>query len=52
METWLINNMKISNLGRVKQRDVLSGSAYKYMSASTQSVYVFWLLYLIHLHLR
>ena len=24
METWLINNMKISNLGRVKQSDVLS----------------------------
>ena len=38
--------------GRVKQSDVVSGNAYMHIFSSTQLVCVFWLVHLIHLHLR
>ena len=37
---------------QVKQRDVVTGSAYMHVLSFTQSVYVFWLVHLIHLTLR
>jgi len=35
-----------------QKSDVVSGSAYMLMFSSAQTVYVFWLVHLIHLHLR
>ena len=37
--------------GAVKQSDVVSGSIYMYFFSSTQSVYVIWLVHLVHLRL-
>ena len=38
--------------GGVSSSDVVSGNAYMHMFSCTQPVYVFWLVHLIHLHLR
>ena len=38
--------------GGIKQSDVVSGSAYMHMFSPAHPDYVFWLVHLIHLHLR